>query len=232
MHEGWACVFVALFGTVTVGLVACGAAEGVPEGFTSACEAGQVSTTKGISPARPVDFLGVRVESTSPRPVTGGNSPDNEAAWTAAFTGDVQGTLCGGASDPAKCRDEVAKLRLLGDTCQGLRIVPKVRPADEAAPSQPTGTCETSYLLYTRGDEVGTLRTPDQVRAFLGDIDSPADAMWLASQGGEALVCSGPSPASYAKIEGGYEITTASACGTRVVRVTRDGTVTVVKDPC
>ena len=153
---------------------------------------------------QPVDFVGLRVESTSPR--AGATSAERVAAWSARFV-DSQGTLCGTAKDKAKCEAAVAAVRELGTTCQGLAIVPQF--AAPEAPSVPQGTCETQYLLYTRGDEVGLVRDTREALAFFGPIDSGEEAAYVARAGGEVVMCGGTGGgAGYASVAGGYNVAT------------------------
>jgi len=235
----------------------------VPDGFTAACEGPELLLAKGLRPATPVDFVGFRVESTFPRPAqapcpapcsdaggsdaggsdaggsdAGGGSAEagaTVAAWSASFTSDVRGTPCSGATDKPACEKKVAALRVL-DQCDGLAIVPKDIAAGAAAPRQ-TGACGAGYLMYTRGDEVGTVQTADEARAFLGIIDSPQDAFLVARLGGEYFACGNPA-AAYATVSDGFELVAtsgarAAACTRRIVRVTRDGAVQLVRqDGC
>lgn len=232
----------------------------VPDGFTAACEGPELLLAKGLRPATPVDFVGFRVESTFPRPAqapcpapcsdaggsdaggsdaggsdAGGGSAEagaTVAAWSASFTSDVRGTPCSGATDRPACEKKVAALRLLSSFCDGLAVVPKVRAPGEAAPTVP-GNCGIRYLVYTRGDEVGAVYSVEETRAFLGVVDAPQEAFYLARLSGELFSCSSAPPASYATVTEGYDLvagTSASgACVQRIVRVTKDGAVKLVK---
>ena len=218
--------------------VAC-SSGGLPDGYTSLCsDAGVLTLARGFRPAAPVDFVGLRIESTSPRaasasdPIAPGGA-QQVAAWSARFV-DSQGTLCGTAKDKAKCEQAVAAVRELGTTCQGLTIVPRVAAME--APSIPQGTCETQYLLYTRGDEVGLVRNAREAIAFFGPIDSGEEAAYVARAGGETLSCSGPtgSGAGYASVAGGYNVATGQRdCdgneSGRIVQIATNGAPSVVE---
>ena len=232
--------------------VACGGSAGVPDGFTSACTGSEILYAKGFKPAKPVDFVGFRVESTESRFVSAAGAPAQTdpaapqvppttasgrsvAAWSATFTADVNGKPCSGATDPQACLKKIDAIRVLGGTCDGLAVVPKVRPADvvgsEAAPApREAGFCSATYIVFTRGDEVGVVQSQVETRTFFGVVDSPQEALYLAKLNGENLSCSTSVPASWAQVEGGFEIVGSfGTCGSRIVRVLKDGTVQLVR---
>jgi len=222
-----------------VALVGC-TTMGIPDGMTGACENETLLLTKGFRPAQPVDFLAFRTESTEPRAATGSAVPregdsgapsptpvGNEAAWTASYTSDLVGTSCSRATDKPACEKKLAAIRLLGTTCDGLPIVPKAAPAE--VQQKPLGACAMTYLVYTRGDEVGTVSTAAEAKTFFGDIDSPQEAMFVAQFGGEVFSCNEPSPAAFAAVEDGFELLAGSRCQRRFVRVSRAGVVTLVR---
>jgi hypothetical protein len=225
--------------------VACSGSVGVPDGFTSACEGIEIRYTKGFRPAQPVDFVGVRVESTEARvlPTTGAPSGDpaapqvpttgsgtSVAAWSATFTADVNGVPCSGATNQKACLARIEAIRVLAGTCDGLAVVTKVRAPEEVAPSKPRGTCSATYLVYTRGDDVGVVQSASEARTLFGVVDSAQEALYLAKLGGENLSCTTSIQASYAVVEGGYEIVGSfGACGRRIVRVSKDGAVRLVR---
>lgn len=232
------CAIPATFAAL-VALVGC-TTMGIPDGMTGACESGTLLLTKGYRPAQPVDFLAYRTESTEPRAATaaafpregdsGAPSPTPikfEAAWTASYTADVVGTACSRATDKPACEKKLAAIRLLGTTCDGLPIVPKAAPA--GAPQKLQGVCAMTYLVYTRGDEVGTVTTTAEAKAFFGEIDSPQEAMFVAQLGGEIFSCDEPSPAAFTAVEDGFELLAGSRCERRFVRVSRAGVVTLVR---
>ncbi|MFO0642291.1 MAG: hypothetical protein U0183_23895 [Polyangiaceae bacterium] len=216
---------------------ACSGTNGLPDGYTSLCSGGVLTLARGFRPAAPVDFVGLRVESTSPRavsasdPIAAGGA-QQVAAWSARFV-DSQGTLCGTAKDKAKCEKAVAAVRELGTTCQGLEIVPQVAAREAAA--IPQGTCETYYLLYTRGDEVGLVRSAREAVAFFGPIDSGEEAAYVARAGGETLVCAGAGGgAGYASVAGGFNVSTGQvdcegAATGRIVQIAANGAPSVVE---
>lgn len=205
----------------------------IPENMTNACTGAELRLAAGFTPQPVVDFIGFRTESTQPRPKTGDAGVNTtEAAWIATLDNDVSGVACSSASDRAACEKKLADLRLLGDQCQGIPIVPK-DAAGAAAPSEP-GYCSLAYLVYTRGDEVGTVRSVSEAIAFFAGIDSPQEAMYLLRLSGEALICGGASPAAYAKKDDGYDVQTGAGtrCGQssnrRLVHVSKAGEIKVV----
>jgi hypothetical protein len=212
----------------------------IPAGMTAACKGGALVFAPGFKPARPVDFVGFRRETTEPRAVPGSTTGQQEAAWTAVITTDSVGNPCSGASDVTACLRRFDALRALGDQCQGFPIVPKdaafAKPG--AAAPQPTGNCSLEALLYTRGDEIGVIRTFEEARAFFGVIDAPEEALYLVRLGGDGLSCGEGAPAAYRELPatsgGGYEVqsTAFGACGglvsRKILRVSPAGAITVV----
>lgn len=204
----------------------------LPPGMTNACAGGVLQFAAGFKPARPVDFVGFRRETTVPRASPNGAE---EAALTVEITSDSVGNPCANASDVGACLSRFDALHVLGDKCNGLPIVPKDAAfgAPEAKPS--TGNCRLEALIYTRGDEIGVIRTIDEARAFFGVIDSPQEALYLVRLSGESLVCNDGAPAAYRALpEGGYEVqsTGFGACGglvsRKILKVTPAGALSVV----
>lgn len=212
---------------------------GVPANMIAACTDGALNLCAGFAPARAVDYVGFRTESTTPRPATGdaGATGATEAAWTATLGPDQVGTPCGGASDRAACEDRLAKLRVLGDACQGVPIVPKDVASGAAEAPQQSGYCSTTYLVYTLGNDVVSLVDPVAVRQFLGTIDSPQEALYLVQASGESVGCGGSAPAAYREVEDGYEVQSATplrcagSTTQKILHVSRDGAITVVSAP-
>ena len=210
-------------------LGACGS-SGIPDGFTSGCEgaAKTLKLTKGFRLAQEVDYLGFRTESTTPEvlnePTVSGER--RVARWSATSGDDQRGVPCSGATDKAACSAKIASLRLLGDSCEGVRIVTK--DAVSEAPQREPGQCSLTYLVYTRGDEVGVVRSADQARKLFGTIDSASEALYLATLACETVTCGDVRGiSSYAAVADGFDL--ASGCY-RVVHVSSDGTIQVVKD--
>ncbi len=207
----------------------------IPEGMSPACTGSSLQFCAGFKPASAVDFAGLRTESTEPRPTrdeAGVAGSGVEAAWTATLGEDRVGTPCASASDRAACEDRLAKLRVLGDSCQGVPIVPLDVASGAAAPQQ-NGSCRTTYLVITRGDTVEAITDAAQALAFFGEIDSPQEALYLAFLSGESLQCAGSSPPLYVEKDG-YDILTSTSlrCGKttarKMIHVSRSGQISTV----
>lgn len=104
-------------------------------------------------------------------PLTGANLPNpvdyvvlryswpNGAAATQLVIAAAAGSKCSGATDPASCATRFDAL-----------------PVDQG------WSYSASHLAYTRGDEVGVVTTLEDLKAFLGPIDTPGEAALLATQ--------------------------------------------------
>lgn len=211
--------------TLACGLTAGG--DDIPDGFTAAtCAQSALVLAKGLSPTNEVDFIGARTEATERDVRTAGNGGVvHVAEWSATMGADSRGAACANATDVDACKTKLANLRLMGDSCEGLSVVTKAAPMRE----QPSGVCRVAYWVYTRGDEVGVIRSPSEARALFGTIDSPEEAIVIAQLAGETFSCGA---AAYARVDGGFDLTSSSACGRRIVRVSSDGQVSVIDDPC
>lgn len=196
---------VACVGALVVA-AGCGATTPVPEGFTSLCPS--LALTKGLRPTQPVDGIEHRSEVA------------DAGGWSVA-SDDKQGSLCSAATDKAACEKKVAATRVL-TTCNGVAL-------KEAAFAPEQQRCQASYYVYTRGDEVGTLRSLPDTLAFLGEIDSPEEAVLVAQMNGEAFSC-GEREASFRVVGGGFEVSASAVCGARILRVSNKGVVTLVED--
>lgn len=258
--SAWALVMVTV--GLGVGSVAClGAVAPIPSGMTTACESGTIRFAAGFKPSKPADYVGERLESTTPRtstpvafpsssgsagapPVGGSTGSQTEAAREVANGSDSVGTACDKASDRAACQKKLEQESVIGAYCQGLAVVPKFRDAAFApeAPYRP-GSCSASFYAYTRGDEVGNLATRALALEFFGTIDSPEEALFLVRLSGESLSCAAEAPAAWRATADGYDVQSSAVdtCGEVTVRkilhVTAGGTITVVSsekvaDPC
>lgn len=222
-----------LLGALFVGTILVACASAIPDGMTAACTDGALRFAQEITPARPVDFVGILRESTEPLPsAPAAGDPQSsglQAAWTSKMTQDVRGTPCSGATDKAACQAKVSALRTLR-TCGGYDVLPKAAPAEAAVrPGPATGQCTATYLVYTRGDEVGILANAADAIAFFGEIDTPKEAIYVAQLGGERFGCDERLPAAFAAVPEGFDLqAVGGACTQRLLRVTRQGRVSVV----
>lgn len=161
-----------------------------------------------VSPEEAVDYLEWRDAA---------ENPSGEPPFT-VFVRDRDGTLCGGATDRAACEAAFGALSYSSEF---------VGFGDgEGLPTHTT-------LALTQGDVARVLGSEGAVRAFLGDIDAPGDAVVLATLQGHELVCrSGPDVGEH---ERGFVLhtQTGDGCGEsvaeHVVLVERDGSVTLLQ---
>ena len=138
--------------------------------------------------------------------------------------------MCSAARDKAACEKKVAELRVL--------------PADKATCVQKFpetgmvrgGGCQVQYLVYTRGDEVGTVVGKDATKGFLGTIDTPEEALWVLSSSNQwEIACGGKgAPAStIKKTSEGFELVFQKNCDSSATQYTvvvgPDGTISEKK---
>ena len=89
-------------------------------------------------------------------------------------------------------------------------------------------------VAYTRGDTVGVVASLDALAAFLGPIELPVEAAWLANERGYTILCDGN---NVRRAGTGFElrVRTGIDCGTEstldehVVAVGADGSLRVVE---
>lgn len=164
-------------------------------GFTSLCSGGSLASQRtflqGLTATPALDGAVMRNESAFTRQASPGgpggisNPPMNELgdAWTAS-NGEQVGTMCATATNPTACRDKIA----------GFRMLPTSRDACVAqypAASYSQTECGASYILYTRGDEIGVARTKDETKALIGTFDTIEEALWVAQGTGLQTSCGG-----------------------------------------
>jgi hypothetical protein len=125
------------------------------------CPTGQYKPLLGVSPKEPVDFM--ELYAAVPQV-----SVDNGVTY-ATTTLDAVGSVCQKATNAAECKSEVATRKAKDDPGWGM--------------SQGGNVPATfNSLIYTRGNAVGRTRTLDELGKFLAPVDSPADALLLATQ--------------------------------------------------
>jgi hypothetical protein len=164
--------------------------------------------------------------------------PGEDDQWTAS-NGPVSGELCKTATDKNACLAKV----------DGYRVLPVDRSAcvmQYASSNNGYGpACTVSYILYTRGDEIGVARTNDETHALIGTIDTLDEALWAAGTQGYQRVCNNqPSDSTYRTTsDGGYDLTVQKAmCGAPTIlatvhvdpagKVTLLSTSTIPEQPC
>ena len=151
--------------------------------------------------------------------------------------GDKVGTLCSGAKDVAACQAKV----------DGFRVLPSTVEACTAqygsVPYYDGSQCHASYILYTRGDQVGVARTNDETKALISTIDTIGEAMWVAQTTAQYTTSCGSYPSaglpesSYRRLaNGNWELAdlTTNVCNEPIHRVTVQvdyaGAMTVTSD--
>lgn len=163
-----------------------------------------------ITPTTPVDYVELRQTY---------GAPTNAPTVVSKF-----GAQCATATDVATCNANLAAASTtVGWTpARGPGLSPTI----------------TDYLVYTRGDEVGTVTSYDALKTFLAPVDDVHDAALLASQNPDVqhrVVCG---PYSGGAVAGGFEIVTETGdtCGSgthldqELVFVSTSGDVTVRDD--
>ena len=169
-------------------------------------------------------------------------------------TGDECGTLVDGLR-PASAVDGVVLIKDTsklagssdgGSTLQQTRAGAPCKTATnaqacEAALSEPPKEalradcgqlgCVTTVLAYTAGDRVGWVTSPEELRAFLGPIDTAAEARLVAWREGYSAGC------GVKTVDGGFTLPATmmvSDCpitnGTYVLKVASDGTLTKLEE--
>ena len=244
-------------GAAVLGSAGCGGTTAGTEGpggggggtvpvFTSMCgqaPAPQSSLLANLRTSPELDGAVMRSEAafprlTSPNPGNGNVVPSPEAVgdqWKGT-NGEARGTMCAKASNPSACLAKV----------QGYRMLP---PTREACVAQFPGgqyqaepvDCSASYILYTRGDEIGVARSNDEIKALIGSFDTLGEALWAAGNAGYVASCGAASYGSSAKPDSEYRTTqdggwdlslVTNTCGQEefkvVVHVDYAGNVTVV----
>jgi hypothetical protein len=137
-----------------------------------------------------------------------------------------EGEPCATARSKASCR---ARL-------EGFRLLPLDRAGCEAAypnvvhPGGTRGGCRVSYVLFTRGDEIGVAVTDADVRTLIGPIDSVQEAEWWLQRSYEPMCTRAPvSSFTVRELAGGYEFVFVANCEknglVHKVFVARDGQV-------
>jgi len=203
--------------------------------FTPLCEAARTSFLEGLKANPAIDGAVMRTENAFAVTATfgpGGVVPtgaDDQGDLWEGTNGESVGNLCATASDPNACREKV----------QSYRALPATRAACVASYPSPYGprACSLSYILYTRGDEIGVARNDDEKKALVGAFDTLTEVLWATSKQGYSTACGGyPQGVDESKYrttdDGGYELTLLKYenCGKQmfsvVVRVDHLGNVT------
>lgn len=185
-------------------------------GYVSACNPGP---TTYLSWLKGVDGAVERRETAFPILTYGTvtNPDDGDDQWKATI-GQTTGSLCQRASDSAACLAKV----------EGFRILPATREACTAtfARNDFEGkACSVSYVLYTRGDEIGVARNDEERKVLAGSIDTLEGALWAANSSGYQSSCGSKEIADStyrAATDGGFDLTMTQweNCGATTYAVT------------
>ena len=189
--------------------------------------AGVSGLASGLTGSPAFDYIGQRSEHAFVLQSDGG--PPADDGWSLSVLSNA-GTPCANASDLAACQAKVDALRILptdGKECA--EAFPNWY-AEEGLPA-----CYVYYLVWTRGDEVGTAVTTGELRALMGTIDTIAEADFVLRTNGYHPACDEERGFDYTvrDVPGGFEFRFLSNCnrpeGMHTVVVASDGTVTETK---
>ena len=186
---------------------------------TFACDAPLPSILEQLTPVAAVDYVELRNQGWTLSP--------SMASQGATIKSVANGTACAAATNHGACVDALAALAPTSASDGWL--------ADD--PIGPGTTAEVRQILvYSRGDEVGALRTPAAVAAFLGTVDSLEEARLVLQAQGQRFVCTTmPRKSGYRRnADGSWEILLVSTtCGGLIPYrhryvVAKDATTTLV----
>lgn len=225
----------ALFGHIlaaTSGLVvACGGTtvDGAggsndPTAPRSMCGSGRPPFPAGLTASPRQDYVASRSESAYLQGAADGG--EGVEAFTSRTT-NPSGTPCATASNVVECQSRLDTLRVLPRT----REECETKFPNVAHPIGARSGCRVSYLVFTRGDEVGVAIGDAEVRAFMGAIDTVQEADWLLRKSYDPT-CGGAKGQGFTvrEVDGGFEFVFVNNCEkaavVRTVVVARDGTVT------
>ncbi len=184
---------------------------------TFACDEPLAPLLANLHPQVPTDFLELRVF----RGLGDGGIGTIEPV-------ESVGTPCASATDPASCATtlDVARNDAWGFRADGDQVGPGSYAVHQ-------------FLLFSRGDEVGALRTPLDIARFLGSLDGFGEARLLVQSANAPLACTGtPARTGWRQnADGTFEfLVSGTECGTlkyrRRYHVAKDGTVRLIaRDP-
>jgi hypothetical protein len=192
--------------TTSACVVGCGSDEKAAplgQGMTPACPVSPLFS--GFRPAPLVDYIAARTEFLPETPpTTDGGASDG---WTATV-GEAYGTPCSASANVTGCKQRLAELRIASLTAcptsgDGFGLPVGTGGSSGAGRGAMQAGCSVSYLVYTRGDEIGVARTREEIVALLGPIDTKEEALYLVSRDGVTLNCYQDPKAAYTATPGG-----------------------------
>lgn len=198
-----------LFQGILAAAITPGCGGGIdPSDFTSnLCPAREKNALEGVTPASPVDYMELRA---------GVPFADPPMFTTLA----KQGEVCAKAA-ASTCQDTFSMTNPTEGWSTGAGFdVPQ----------------NFEYIIWTRADEVGTVTTLPELKAFLAPIDNQYEAGFLAiaTLPAHSILCSGNNGRA---ASGGFDLLTTSgfACGEgshrdeHIVHVSQSGDVTIAE---
>ena len=157
-------------------------------GYTPlACDNFQISV-KGLQPSVIPDVVELRMVT----------NRQFEADTAAPVTVNSDGTACSTATNVNACQTNFTALSpMSGFAAACLQI------------------CQDYHLATTRGDEVKAIASLEELKAFLGPIDTPQEALFIAFANGYNLSCDQADRGSAKSVGTGWEVigTKGIACG-------------------
>lgn len=198
-----------------------GATSAFADEDTFACESPLPGILEQLTPVAAVDYIEVRNQGWML-----GAPPVPQGATIKVV---ANGTPCATASKPSACNDALAVIAPKSANDGWLAVDP-IGPGTQAEVRQ--------IVVYSRGDEVGALRTAADVTAFLGTIDSLEEARLVLQAQEQRLTCTTmPRKSGYRKnADGSWELLIVSTtCGGLIPYrnryiVAKDGTTTLVAE--
>jgi hypothetical protein len=153
------------------------------EGF--ACSAPLPDVVTNLTPGVPVDYVELRRQSVVNPNYYGPDGGRADAGSPPTLTTlSAKGTPCTTAANHDACVAALAAAKLdttsqgWGDGSAGGMVAPP--------------TIDRDFLVYTRGDEVGIIRTKEELVAFFGAVDTLEEARLLLLANGYPFYCSAP----------------------------------------
>jgi hypothetical protein len=154
-----------------------------PDEPSFACATPLASLVSNLNPVQAVDYIELRA-NTFGHPHARSSSDGGafeEAPILATEAVLSEGEACSTAADKADCLSRLQALRLSGGG-DGWTI-------DFPTNNEMSWPRRRAFVVFTRGDSAVAIRTSDELKAFLGTIDSIEEARLLLSTQMRDLVC-------------------------------------------
>lgn len=195
--------------SVASGALACGGGVDRTGLELAACVEGGEPLV-GVVPVTPADYVEIRAEAGGPL-----DDPGQRRS---------RGARCATAADAPKCEADYAAVRFLETDGRLFR--------------QSVDTAPREIVVVTDASGVRVLRTPDEVKAWLGPIDAPADAIARVELEGYTVACGDVERGAVGASGGGFRVLATritSSCDPvdtteYLLEVSRDGAVRVAEE--